>query len=312
MTLEACLPPHLQGSSTITRIAAGLSGAGVYRVEVASQTFVLKVGVDTEPFTSWERRARILAVAAEAGVAPLVVHVDEDRRAVLSAFVIDRSFPALYANPSTRERAIELLGGLLRRVHELPIPPDTPSVDQRDVLASVWSKVSGAFTVPAFARDAIERVLAEKAPPQERSSVLSHNDVNPTNLTYDGERLMLLDWDSAGANDPLYDLAAISVFLRMDAAACRALLEAHDGGSIAELPARFAYDQRFVAVFCGAVFLHLARHGGHAGALPEETLEATPSLGDLYARMRTGTFNVGSPAGQWAFGLALIKESIAP
>jgi thiamine kinase-like enzyme len=45
---------------------------------------------------------------------------------------------------------------------------------------------------------------------------VSHNDVNPTNLVYDGENLLLLDWDTAGSNDPFYDLAAISVYLCMD------------------------------------------------------------------------------------------------
>ena len=56
---------------------------------------------------------------------------------------------------------------------------------------------------------------------------------------------------------------------------------------------------------------HLTKFGGHAGAAGDETLDATASLGDLYARMRTGAFNVGSPDGQWASGLALIKESVA-
>jgi thiamine kinase-like enzyme len=42
---------------------------------------------------------------------------------------------------------------------------------------------------------------------------LSHDDVNPTNLVYDGNRLLLLDWDNAGKNEPMYDLATISVFV---------------------------------------------------------------------------------------------------
>ena len=53
MNLEACLPAELRGpATTITRIAAGLSGAGVYRVEAGGQAYVLKVSTD-EPVEAW-------------------------------------------------------------------------------------------------------------------------------------------------------------------------------------------------------------------------------------------------------------------
>jgi hypothetical protein len=59
---------------------------------------------------------------------------------------------------------------------------------------------------------------------------------------------------------------------------------------------------------CCAVFLHLAREQGHAGATGDETLESTLSLGDLYKALMTGAFTLASAEGQWRFGLALLKE----
>jgi hypothetical protein len=54
VSLEACLPADLRGpTTTITRIAAGLSGAGVYRVEDAGQAFVLKIAGEGEPLAGW-------------------------------------------------------------------------------------------------------------------------------------------------------------------------------------------------------------------------------------------------------------------
>jgi aminoglycoside phosphotransferase (APT) family kinase protein len=141
--------------------------------------------------------------------------------------------------------------------------------------------------------------------------VLSHNDVNPTNLVYDGERLLLLDWDAAGLNDPFYDLAAVSVFLRMDAPTCEQLLSAYDGTPATSLPPRFLYNRRLVAAFCGTTFLHLARQGGHAGARGDETLESTTSLLELYQAMREGAVNVATAEGKWRFGLALLQYSLA-
>ena len=57
--------------------------------------------------------------------------------------------------------------------------------------------------------------------------------------------------------------------------------------------------------------LFIARQMKHPGATGAETLDSTPSLGEFYQRMRAGELKVGTADGQWAFGLALLKESLA-
>lgn len=310
MTLDALLPPILRGpSTTITPIAAGLSGAGVYRVEAAGRAYVLKVADAAEPLADWRRRASIQQAAAAARLAPPVVHTDEAGRAIVSDFVAGRPFLARFADPSTRGAALAQLGRTVRRVHDLPLPADARARDPRELLAALWSGLAGHFTLPAFVGDAVRRMLAEEPPTTERPLVLSHNDVNPTNLICDGDDLLLVDWDTAGPNDPFYDLAAISVFLRLDDAACRDLLAAHDGQPAPRLPACFTYNRRLVAVLCGAAFLHLARLAGHAGATQPETPDAAPSLGDFYQQLQSGALSLATGDGRWSFGLALVKTS---
>jgi aminoglycoside phosphotransferase (APT) family kinase protein len=309
---DACLPADLRrGATTITRVAAGLSGAGVYRVEAAGEAFVLKISDEGEPLAGWRRALHIQQLAAGAGLAPRVIHVDEARRAVVSAFVVDRSFAALYGDPRSREAALAQLGRTVRRVHELPLPAEAELRDPRELLAAAWSRLAAKVAPPAFVGDAVSRVLAEEAPARERAPVLSHNDVNPSNLVHDGENLLLLDWDTAGPNDPFYDLAAISVFLCMDEDSCRRLLTAYDGEPASRLPAGFAYSRRLVAALCGVVFLRLALESGYAGAVGGETLATTPALGEFYQRMRSGSLSTGTAEGQWVFGLALVKASVA-
>src|SRR4051812_22195064 len=111
MNLEDCLPAALrETSTTISKIAAGLSGAGVYRVDADGQKFVLKISSENESLTDWRSRLHFQQLAGDAGLAPPVIHVDEARRAVMSAFVIDKSFPAFYGDPRTREAALSQLG----------------------------------------------------------------------------------------------------------------------------------------------------------------------------------------------------------
>jgi thiamine kinase-like enzyme len=311
MNLEACLPVEIRGSvTTITPVAAGLSGAGVYRVEAAGQVFVLKISREGEPLARWPYKLYIQQLAADAGLAPRIVHVDETRRAILSDFIVDQSFPALYWNPRTHETALAKLGRTLRRVHELPLPPGANWNDPREFLAAIWSEISANFALPAFVRDAVQRVLSEEVPVSERALVLSHNDVNPSNLIYDGENLLLLDWETAGPNDPFYDLAAISIFARMDEGTCQKLLAVYDDKPVSELPARFVYTQRLVAILCGTLFLRLAYNSGYAGATGEEMLDSVLSLGEFYQHIQSGSLNVATGEGQWWFGLALMKTGV--
>ena len=133
MNVEDCLPEELRGA-TITRIAAGLSGAGVYRVESGGQTLVLKVASEREPDADWRPALVIQRLAAGAGLAPRIVHTDEARRAVLSAFVTDRPFVSIYRDPRTSQSALALLGRTVRRVHALPIPAEAHRRDGREFL----------------------------------------------------------------------------------------------------------------------------------------------------------------------------------
>ena len=302
MTLDACLPPHLRGpETTITRMAMGFSGAAVYRVDAGGQTFVLKITDQAAPIDAWRRALRIQELAANASITPRIVHSDEEHRAIVTAFVVDESFAAILYNPPTRDAALDLAAATLKRLHRMPAP-DSEYRDPMKFLSTTLAPMATDAVVPSFARDAIQRLLAEKPPSSDRAMVLSHNDVNPTNLAYDGERVWLFDWDVAALNDPLYDLATLAMFFRMDDSACRRLLAAYDGESPAVLPERFLYNRRLVAVLCGALLV-----GGTEGA---ETLEDTPALGEIYRRMMSGALNIAAPEGRRAFGLALIKEGI--
>src|SRR5262245_14247309 len=157
--LEACLPVALRGPTTkITAIAAGLSGAGVYRVDASGRSYVLKIAGPRDAVDGWRARTAILRAAADAGVAPAVVHVDDERRAVVTELVVNRSFGARFAQPITRDAAIGELGTLLRRVHALPLPDGgVAGREPRAFLDEIWTGLRG-FPLPAWTGDVVHRV----------------------------------------------------------------------------------------------------------------------------------------------------------
>lgn len=306
------LPPELcEPTPTITRIAAGLSGASVYKVEIAGQLFVLKVAAESETAVDWLRTLHIQRLAASAGLAPRIVHVVEARRAVVTVFVADRSFAAFYRDPRTHEAALTQLGRTVRSIHSLPLAEKVCQREPRALLAQLWGNFQADFALPDFAREAVQHALIMEPPALERALVLGHNDLNPSNLVYDGESIMLVDWAAAGPMDAFYDLAVLGVFLRMDEATSLRLLSAYEGRSLDALPARFRYFRRLAAALAGTMQLSVAHQMKHSGATATDTLAATLSLGEFYRQLRDGTRKLGTADGQWAFGLSLLKESLA-
>jgi thiamine kinase-like enzyme len=74
------------------------------------------------------------------------------------------------------------------------------------------------------AADAMERAVGPV------SLAFAHNDLLPANIIDDGTRLWLIDWDYAGFNSPLFDLANLASNNVLPVKSERRLLEAYFGG----------------------------------------------------------------------------------
>ncbi len=73
------------------------------------------------------------------------------------------------------------------------------------------------------------------------SLVFGHNDLLASNFIDDGERLWLVDWDYAGFNSPLFDLAGLASNNELSDLQEKELLEAYfNSPSTAELQRRFS------------------------------------------------------------------------
>ncbi len=307
--LQDALPHELRGpSTTITRIAVGMSGAAVYRVTARARQYVLKITAPDEPIAGWRDRLQVQRSAATAGIAPQLLHVDEAQRAMLSELIVDRSFAAQLGNPATRSAAILALGQMLGKRRALPMPAAMEPADPKAFLRDLWSTVTPDAVVPIFVRDAVAALQAESVPASAEALVMSHNDVNPSNLVFDGVRIMLLDWQAAAPNSPLYDLATVAMFFRMDDAACLELIAAHNDAPLGALPEQFRYYRRCAAILSGTAALLGPLSRGHVAR--DVTIDETPALAELYQQMRDGTFDLRSASGQWSFGLALVKEGV--
>lgn len=291
--------------SAITPIRMGLSGAGVYAVTSERGEYVLRLQGDGADDDFWSQHIRILRRAAECGVAPPIVHVDEDARAVISVRVAGVPLPAALGDPSQRERAITDVVARLRALHEI----DATGITERDGVRfarGVWEQQRRRAGFPAWAAelgsafDNIEAVLARDA-----RRVVSHNDVNPGNVLWDGTRAWLVDWEVAGLWHPYYDLAAFTTFLAMDTERGYTLLALQEGSPVdAVARETFAAMRQLVALAVGSIFLSM---------VPELSVVSAPTRGDAPtqaecgAAMRRGELDLQTSAGRARFGLAFLR-----
>ena len=307
--LAALLPEERVGTvDGIEPITVGLSGAAVYAVAASRGAFVLRVqpGADAATFA---HRLLVLRRAAEVGVTPAVVHVDEPARATVTVRVQGPPLPAALSDPAQRERALGSLVDGLRAVHAL----DPSGVDDSDPLGhtrAAWQQQHARAGFPSWAQslpatfDAIADVLAS-----DGRRAVNHNDVNPMNVIWDGTKAWLLDWDVAGIGHPHYDLATVAMFLRLDDAVAFALAARHDGAALDDRQrATFRALRQLVALLCGLTFLSLS---DDLGARTAPSLQDAPSLLECYGAMRAGKLDLSGAHGRTSFGLALLAEGLS-
>lgn len=302
--LHTVLPEDRLGTVTgIEPITVGQSGAGVFAVKTARGEYILRL--QGERFAgSFMQHLRVLRRAAEAGVAPAVVHVDEMAHAVVSARVQGVPMAAALADPSQRTPLLASVVDQLRTLHAL----DASGVAARDPLEyarQCWEAGRARPAFPSWARalePELERLGDVLGADPRRA--LSHNDCNPMNILWDGTRAWFVDWEVSAVGHPYYDLATLAMFLCLEDEAAFQLAARHDAAALDERSrASFRALRQLSALMCGLVFLSMVPD---LSACPRCTLADAPTLQGCYASLRAGQLNLQSAEGRATFGTALL------
>jgi aminoglycoside phosphotransferase (APT) family kinase protein len=291
-----------------TPIRVGLSGAGVHAVTTDTGEYVLRIMPPHES-DGWHRQLAMLRLASDHGIAPTLVFVDEAGQATVSVRIAGPPIGAALTDPASRDRAIGSLIGQLARLHSISAE-GIERLDPPAVAHQLWRVQSARAGFPKWALPFGEE-LTRCALIVERDPrwVLSHNDLNPGNLLWDGARIWIVDWSAAGMAHPYYDLATISVFLQLADEAALALLSAQERAPISAAQAEtFRALRRVATILCGLMFVRLTP--SDALRAPEK-LDDTMTLAQCYAMMRSGALDLQTPAGRCTFGLALLRLAVS-
>ncbi len=186
-------------------------------VDDAGSRYVVRVGEDLPVHQIMRFNERAAAKAAHAaGVSPEVVHTEPG--IMVMAFVEGRTCVA--ADVRDAERLKKILP-LLKRVHRVmprylygPILSFWPFHVIHDYATTLEkAKSRYASRLP----DLVDVAASLELAVGPIDLVFGHNDLLPQNLIDDGSRIWLIDWDYAGFNSPLFDLANLASHAEFDA-----------------------------------------------------------------------------------------------
>jgi aminoglycoside phosphotransferase (APT) family kinase protein len=190
----------------ITPVSGGATTASVFRVEAGGRRYLLRMEGEPSPLRNPHQYVS-MRIATEAGIAPAIHYIDEAARVVVIDFVEQQPLKSYPGGPRALAQA---LGELFSRLQATPVFPYY--VNYGDIVARLFAHVRRTGLFAAGVLDAhVERleVIREAYDAGLTRLVSSHNDPTPNNILFDGERLWLIDWESACRNDPLVDAAIV-------------------------------------------------------------------------------------------------------
>ena len=219
--------PALQGyAGPITRLG-GLTNR-VFRLGDA----VLRLpGAGTEAYIDRANEAAAARAAAAAGVAPEVLHADMSDGLMVTRYIDD----AVTMSPASfraRPGAVARAGTALRRLHDRAgaFPARFELFAMIDTYLSILRGKD--VELPTGYHQVVDDAAAARTALATRDLPLSpcHCDPLCENFLDTAERMWIVDWEYSGMNDPMWDLADLSVEGGFDADQDAALLRSYFAG----------------------------------------------------------------------------------
>jgi aminoglycoside phosphotransferase (APT) family kinase protein len=242
--------------TAVAPVLGGASAARVFRLTVDGGDRLLRVEGAVDAIRNPTRQYACLRIAAEAGVAPSLIYADAQDGVAITDFITP--FPPGHG-PARGDRLCALAAAV-RTLHAAPLFP--PLVDIFEGIGAGIAQMGVAQALPQASQDLMARLhgeLARAYPRRDQDRVSSHNDLNPGNVLFEGDRAWIVDWESAFAADRYMDLAAIANWFASDEREEELILQAYFGAAPDDdCRARLFIMQQANRLFYAAMLLNAA------------------------------------------------------
>lgn len=293
--------PAVEAIELMTR---GLSPALVYKIQVNGKAYILRLVMATNELVDPAREYTCLRAAADAGIAPAVLYADADAAVSICAFIAG---PPIWVGLPDKDIQLKRIAEKVKDIHALPLFP--PLINFMEGMIAFRDRFLETKMFPESATAEhfrhFERIRSVY--PIHDELVSSHNDLNPANVLYDGEKIWLIDWEAGFKNDRYVDLAVVALYFAANEQHIDTFLTAYFGEAPTALQrAKFYLMRQVVFLYYGTIFLRMA-------AEMKDTHDQdmkVPTLLEVKKMMSKGEVNLGSYEGKILYGKMLMQEAL--
>ena len=287
----------------IRLLSGGLSTALAFKIVVRGNPYLLKI-LRKEIISDPAQEFACMQTAAEAGIAPRIWYGNIEDRLLITDFVEAKPFP---------EDFDLRIAPIIRTLHSLPNFQSPKMGNYFNVMDGLVRRFQAANLLPESATGELFRRYAELVkvyPRNDSELVASHNDLKPQNMRFDGNRIWLVDWESAFLNDEYVDLAIAANFFVKDEAREEGYLAAYFGEPAGERSeyrrARFYLMRQALSMFYVALlFLEAARAG-----LSIDADMTVPGFRDYHQDLIADKVDMMAAEAKAQYGMVHLREAL--
>jgi hypothetical protein len=284
----------------ISLLAGGLSTAPVFKIIVNNKPYVLKLD-KTATFSPNH------TLAAEAGIAPPLYFQDTANGISISGFIINKPVRTVFGP----ERLPQELAATIKAIHS--VPHHAGGNDLKETIDGIITgfRQTNILSGPVFDECFSNYdTIRGKYPWNDPEKVFSHNDLNPSNVLCDGEKIWIIDWNTSSLNDRYIDLANAANFFVQTEEQERAFLHTYfDGPADDYKAARFYIMRQVGRIIYSMLMFQLAAKGKPKDYIHNQEMEGF-TLKEFGAQMAAGKISLATYEGQFMYGKALLNEAV--
>lgn len=292
----------------IALLGGGLSPAVLYHIAIAGKEYVVRLDDPLSPRNNLTRQYHAMDIASKHAIGPKSFYSDPVKGVAIMQFVKQQlTGIADLAKPEH----IAQLSQLLKTLHACEKFESDKSIFE--TVTMVYQMMpeylqNNALLLQALElKDKLETLLSD--PSDLRPS---HCDINPTNILFDGQNLLLIDWHTASMQNFYFDLASCERFFYFyNKGLADSFLKQYFGRELNDTEKnKYNVMSIFVCIYYAIMFLYLSG-SQHFPLISNDEINALPSYAEFMSLIGPGKEKLDEPHSQQRFGFVFLKTALA-
>lgn len=307
-TAQSALEKTLEAQSikSIDPLQGGFSTAKLFKVNTATQSYVLRLLDPQRSFTDRDREIKCMDISSQEGLAPKVYYANAKEGIILMEFI---QTPPLSKEERSPKVRLPRLGHILKKLHNgVPFPNTMSIYEEIQKVSSMLAMKK--IKLPELVGEALTAIQKIEGPLAKTATLVPcHNDLNPNNILFTQNQIKIIDWERAGMGEPYFDLASIALFFVFDPKDEDIFLESYFGAPPTLAQKNRLYLMKQVALCYYGLALFGASHSEQHLPLSSEEIDALPSFSTFLNAIGEGKEKLSDPLSLRKFALVTLKQA---